>query len=152
MARIIQTLKRHSEHLNLPALVTWFVDEYPQLVMALKGLGIGVSAFAVYYCIKWLLKVLSRLIQSLRSANGEINVDLETGVNVNLKAGVSVDLEAVVNEEQEAEKEEELPTDDSPGIYAENNTITLVHKRIVGRTRLLQYRFRIENQHPDSNY
>ena len=59
--------------------------------------------------------------------------------------GVNVDLEAGVKEEQEAEKEE-LPTDNTPSIFAENTVITLINKRKIGCKKLLQYRFHVENQ------
>ena len=101
------------------------------------GLGVGVSAFAVYWFLKWLLRMLLKLFLRLRSVNRGVNVDLEAGVNVDLEAGV--------NEKQEAEVEEP-PTDDTPCIFAENTTITFVNKRITGYKKLLQYRFHVENQ------
>ena len=138
MVRIMETLNCHAEGLNLPAVAKQFIRQYPHLVTGLGGLGVGVSAFAVYWFLKWLLRTLLKLFLRLRSFDRRVNVDLEAGTNVDLEAGV--------NEEQEAEKEEELPTDDTPSIYAENTTITLVNKRITGCKKTLQYRFHVENQ------
>lgn len=59
---------------------------------------------------------------------------------------VDVNPEARVEEVQEAKEEDELPPDDTPGIFVGNTTITLVHHRTVGRKRLLQYHFQVENQ------
>ena len=130
MVRLMETLKCHAESLNLPAVAKQFIRQYPHLVTGLGGLGVGVSAFAVYWFLKWLLKTLLTLFLRLKSADSGVNVDLEAGVN----------------EEQEAEKEEESPVDDIPSIFAENTVITLIHKRIIGCKKTLQYRFHVENQ------
>lgn len=123
MARITETLKHYGRNFDLLGVAKQLLQDNPNLFMDLRGV-IGVSLFAVVWFLKWWLW-----------SKGD---DERADVNV----------EARVEEVEEAEQEEELPTDDSPGIYAENTTITLVHKRIVGRTRVLQYRFHVENQHP----
>ena len=119
MARITETLKHYGRNFDLLGVAKQLLQDNPNLFMDLRGV-IGVSLFAVVWFLKWWLW-----------SKGD---DGRADVNV----------EARVEEVEEAEQEEELPTDDSPGIYAENTTITLVHKRIVGRTRVLQYCFHVE--------
>ena len=144
MVRIMKTLERHAENLSLPAVVKRFIAEYPHLVMALGGLGVGVSSFALIWFLRWLLKVLLRIFLRWKNA--------DRGVNVGLKAGVDVNLESSVKEEEEVEDEEELPPD-TPSIHVGNTTITLVDRRIVGCKRLLQYRVHVENQfHETDNW
>ena len=152
MVRIMKTLERHAENLSLPAVVKRFIAEYPHLVMALGGLGVGVSSFALIWFLRWLLKVLLRIFLRWKNADRGVKVGLKAGADVDLEAGVDVNLESSVKEEEEAEDEEELPPD-TPSIPVGNTTITLVDRRIVGCKRLLQYRVHVENQfHETDNW
>ena len=119
----LQEAMAHAGGFDLLGVAKQLILEHPHLLKALPYIG-GTSLFAVVWFLKWYRP------RWWQGDDGRVNVNLE----------------ARVVEVQEAEEEEELPTDNTPAIFAENTPITLIHRRIVGRNRQLQYRFHVQNQ------
>ena len=122
MARII-AIRDQAGSFDLLGVAKQLILEHPLLLKALPYIG-GTTLFAVVWFLKWYIP---------RWWQGD-----DGRVNGNLGAGVE--------EVQEAEEGEELPTDNTPAMFAEHTPITLIRRRVVGCRRQTQYRLHIENQ------
>ena len=118
----LQEVMAHAGGFDLLGVAKHLILKYAHLLKA-RPIG-GITVFAVIWFLKWYRPGW------WQGNNGRVNVNMG----------------ARVEEVQEAEEGEELPTDNTPAMFAENTPITLIHKRRVGRGPQLQYRFHIENQ------
>ena len=114
MARII-AIRDNAGGFDLLAVAKQLILEHPHLLKALPYIG-GTTLFAVVWFLKWYIP---------RWWQGD-----DGRVNGNLGAGVE--------EVQEAEEGEELPTDNTPAMFAEHTPITLIRRRVVGCRRQTQ--------------